>query len=54
MEDVNGCLASGRGMFPVAANAYSKVATFGVFQYAEHRKQFKIQLINMEGVQSKL
>ena len=49
------CLASGRGVcLPATANASSKVATFGVFQYAKHRKQFKIPLINMEGVQSKL
>ncbi len=49
------CLASGRGVcLPATANASSKVSTFGVFQYAKHRKQFKIPLINMEGVQAKL
>ena len=49
------CLASGRGVcLPATANASSKVSTYGVFQYAKHRKQFKIPLIDMEGVQSKL
>ena len=49
------CLASGSGVcLPATANASSKVSTYGVFQYAKHRKQFKIPLVNMEGVQSKL
>ena len=49
------CLASGRGVcLPATANASSKVCTYGVFQYAKHRKQFKIPLVEMEGVQSKL
>ena len=48
------CLASGRGVcLPASANASSKVATYGIFQYIKHRKQFKIPLIKMEGVQSK-
>ena len=49
------CLAAGRGIsLPATANASSKVATWGVFNYAKHRKQFKIPLIKMEGVQNKL
>ena len=49
------CLAAGRGVcLPATAQASAKVATLGVFQYAKHRKQFGIPLVNMEGVQSKL
>tara|TARA_Y100000992_G_scaffold156991_1_gene104961 strand:- start:1267 stop:3201 length:1935 start_codon:yes stop_codon:yes gene_type:complete len=48
------CLAAGRGVcLPATANASSKVATLGVYQYAKHRKQFKLPLIKMEGVQDK-
>ena len=48
------CLASGRGVcLPASANASSKVATYGIFHYIKHRKQFKIPLIKMEGVQEK-
>ena len=48
-------LAAGRGVcLPATANASSKVATVGVFQYAKHRKQFKLPLVKMEGVQDKL
>uniref|UniRef100_A0A6C0AXG7 Acyl-coenzyme A dehydrogenase n=1 Tax=viral metagenome TaxID=1070528 RepID=A0A6C0AXG7_9ZZZZ len=49
------CLAAGRGVcLPATANASSKASLFGVYNYARHRKQFKIPLIKMEGVQSKL
>ncbi len=49
------CLAAGRGVcLPATANASSKVSTLGILQYAKHRKQFKIPLIKMEGVQEKI
>ena len=49
------CLAAGRGVcLPATANASSKASTFGVYYYAKHRKQFKIPLIKMEGVQAKM
>jgi len=48
------CLAAGRGIcLPATANAGSKVATFGINQYIKHRKQFKLPLIKMEGIQHK-
>ena len=48
------CLAAGRGIcLPATANASSKVATFGILNYAKHRTQFKMPLIKMEGVQDK-
>lgn len=49
------CLAAGRGIcLPATANASSKVACFGIINYAKHRKQFKIPLIKMQGVQEKI
>jgi len=49
------CLAEGRGIcLPATANASSKIASVGIFNYAKHRKQFNIPLIKMEGVQKKL
>ena len=49
------CLAAGRGVcLPATANASSKVSTVGIIEYAKHRKQFKMPLINMEGVQDKI
>lgn len=49
------CLAAGRGVcLPATANASSKVSMVGTLQYAKHRKQFKLPLIKMEGVQNKL
>lgn len=49
------CLAAGRGIcLPGSALASSKVATFGVWNYALHRKQFKLPLVEMEGVREKL
>lgn len=48
------CLAAGRGIcLPATANAGSKVSTFGIYNYIKHRKQFKLPLIKMEGVQEK-
>ena len=48
------CLAAGRGIcLPATANAASKVSTFGVYHYANHRRQFNIPLLKMEGVQNK-
>lgn len=49
------CLAAGRGIsLPATANASSKVACYGVINYAKHRKQFNLPLIEMEGVQEKI
>ena len=49
------CLAAGRGIcLPATALASSKVATYGIFNYAKHRKQFNLPLIQMQGVQDKL
>ena len=49
------CLAAGRGIcLPGSALATSKVATYGVYKYAKHRKQFNMPLLKMEGVREKL
>tara|TARA_E500000178_G_scaffold63917_1_gene60957 strand:- start:224 stop:2179 length:1956 start_codon:yes stop_codon:yes gene_type:complete len=49
------CLAAGRGIcLPATANASSKVATTSMFLYAQHRKQFNLNLIQMEAIQNKL
>lgn len=49
------CLAAGRGIcLPATAKASSNTAMVGVFEYARNRKQFKMPLIKMEGVQQKL
>jgi acyl-CoA dehydrogenase len=49
------CLAAGRAVcLPATANASSKVATYGIWNYARHRRQFNIPLIKMEGIQNKL
>jgi acyl-CoA dehydrogenase len=49
------CLAAGRGVcLPATAKASSNVATLGVLEYAKHRKQFKLPLIKMEGIQEKM
>ena len=49
------CLAAGRGIcLPASALASSKVATTGIWNYASHRKQFKMPLLEMEGVREKL
>ena len=49
------CLAAGRGIcLPATENASSKVATTSMFLYAQHRKQFNLNLIQMEAIQNKL
>lgn len=49
------CLAAGRGIcLPATAKASSNTAFVGMWQYAKHRKQFKLPLLKMEGVQDKL
>jgi len=49
------CLAAGRGIcLPATSNASSKVATTSMFLYAQHRKQFNLNLIQMEAIQNKL
>lgn len=49
------CLAAGRGVcLPATANASSKTAMLGILEYSKHRKQFKMPLIKMEGVQQKM
>ena len=49
------CLAAGRGVcLPATAKASSNVSSLGVFYYAKHRKQFKLPLLEMEGVQQKI
>ena len=48
------CLAAGRGIcLPATANATAKVASFGIYHYGQHRKQFKMPLLEMQGVQEK-
>ena len=49
------CLAAGRGVcLPATASASSKSAMIGIYQYSKHRKQFKMPLLQMQGVQDKL
>lgn len=49
------CLAAGRGIcLPATALASASTATHGIFHYANHRKQFNIPLIKMDGVVDKL
>ena len=49
------CLAAGRGIcLPATAKASANVATTGIIHYASHRKQFKMPILNMEGVQTKI
>ena len=48
------CLSAGRGVsLPATANASSKVATFGIFNYIKVRDQFKMTLSQMEAIQEK-
>ena len=48
------CLSAGRGIsLPATANASSKVASFGIYNYIQVREQFKIPLSKMEGIQEK-
>ena len=48
------CLSAGRGVsLPATANASSKVACYGMFNYMKVRKQFKLSLSEMEAIQEK-
>jgi acyl-CoA dehydrogenase len=48
------CLAVGRGVsLPATANASSKLLTYGIWHYIQHRKQFKMPIGNMEAVREK-
>ena len=48
------CLAAGRGIsLPATANASSKVASYGIYNYILVRDQFKMPLANMEAIQEK-
>jgi acyl-CoA dehydrogenase len=49
------CLSAGRAVsLPATANASSKVATFGIINYAKVRKQFNMPLVEMEAIQEKI
>lgn len=49
------CLAAGRGVsLPATANGASKVATVASLIYSKHRRQFRIPLYKMQGVNTKL
>ena len=48
------CLSAGRGVsLPAQANASSKVASFGIYNYIKIREQFRMPLKNMEAIQEK-
>ena len=49
------CLSAGRGIsLPATANASSKVATFGIINYAKVRSQFNMPLSKMEAIKEKI
>ena len=49
------CLSAGRGVsLPATANASSKVASFGILNYIQLRKQFNMSLSKMEAIQEKV
>ena len=49
------CLSAGRGIsLPATANASSKVATFGIINYAKVRTQFNMSLSSMEAIKEKI
>ena len=49
------CLAVGRGVsLPATANGTSKAVMVGTAEYARYRKQFKLPIWRMEGIQEKL
>jgi alkylation response protein AidB-like acyl-CoA dehydrogenase len=49
------CLSAGRGIsLPATANASSKVATFGIINYAKVRNQFNMPLSKMEAIKEKI
>jgi alkylation response protein AidB-like acyl-CoA dehydrogenase len=48
------CLAVGRGVsLPATANASSKLSSLAIMNYIRHRRQFKIPIEKMEGIQEK-
>jgi len=48
------CLAAGRGIcLPATANASAKQTTNSIYNYINHRKQFNMPLVKMEGVSNK-
>ncbi len=48
------CLSAGRAVsLPATANASSKVALFGIYNYIQIRNQFKMPLSQMEAIQEK-
>ena len=48
------CLSAGRAVsLPATANASSKVALFGIYNYIQIRNQFKMPLSKMEAIQEK-
>ena len=48
------CLAVGRGVsLPATANASSKLSSLAIMNYIKHRRQFKIPIEKMEGIQEK-
>uniref|UniRef100_A0AB39J991 Acyl-coenzyme A dehydrogenase n=1 Tax=Florenciella sp. virus SA2 TaxID=3240092 RepID=A0AB39J991_9VIRU len=48
------CLSAGRAVsLPATANASSKVASYGIFNYINVREQFKMPLSNMQAIQEK-
>ena len=48
------CLSAGRGIsLPATANASSKIATVGIYNYIQLREQFNIPLEKMEAIQEK-
>ena len=48
------CLSAGRGIsLPATANASSKVASYGIFNYIKIRDQFNMPLKNMEAIKEK-
>jgi len=48
------CLSVGRGIsLPSSANGSSKLITYAIYHYIQHRKQFKLPIGDLEGVQEK-
>jgi alkylation response protein AidB-like acyl-CoA dehydrogenase len=48
------CLAVGRGVsLPASANGTSKIVTYGMLNYIQHREQFKMPIGMMQGVREK-
>lgn len=48
------CLSAGRGIsLPASANGSAKASCFGIYHYIKNRKQFKLNLSQMEAIQNK-